>query len=258
METRKINVDRKKLSSEDIQQGQNWEKVLSESRKLQPPLNKSIWYYGPIALASISVLISISLFAKPSQSEVDVENEPQQTQLVVHKKEVKEKEEVKTQIQKEEKFEKKITLKKEVKKAQKEKTKEKVVELLGDVELDKEPEEVVVHTEKKEPTKAIESKFVFAKIANKFEGELSLVEIQKNPRLSLNAENASILEFELSFFNGTEIEVVKIQGEKIPISIVDKITKVGAGSSLYFTKILANIDGENRVLPSLRFFVASN
>jgi hypothetical protein len=56
----KFNLDRDKLNSDYIQTRQDYQKVLDGFQKLKPPIWKNPWFYGPVGLASLAVILVIT------------------------------------------------------------------------------------------------------------------------------------------------------------------------------------------------------
>lgn len=57
----KINIDRKKLDPEYIQSKQNFNEVLNQVAIANTSIFKSTWFYGTVGLATIAVIITVSL-----------------------------------------------------------------------------------------------------------------------------------------------------------------------------------------------------
>lgn len=63
----KINLDRKPLNSGYIESKQNFNQVLAGFKQIKPPIWKNPWFYGPIGVASLAILISLSLLNSNSE-----------------------------------------------------------------------------------------------------------------------------------------------------------------------------------------------
>lgn len=61
MINRKINLDRARISSEEIQARQNFDDVLSKFQAIKTPIWKSPWFWGSTGLASVATAIVIGL-----------------------------------------------------------------------------------------------------------------------------------------------------------------------------------------------------
>lgn len=69
MEKRKTILDRKPLSSEYIRGRQDFDGVLKAHKAMKPPLWKSAWFYGPVGLAVIAIIVSVTKFS-PSETPI--------------------------------------------------------------------------------------------------------------------------------------------------------------------------------------------
>ena len=61
MKKLKIILDRKPMNSNHVASKQDFNQVLNEFKKLKPPIWKNPWFYGPVGLASLTLLMSISI-----------------------------------------------------------------------------------------------------------------------------------------------------------------------------------------------------
>lgn len=61
MKARKINLDRKLLTSEQIEAKQNFDQVLEGFKAVKPTVWKNPWFYGPVGLASIALAVTLSM-----------------------------------------------------------------------------------------------------------------------------------------------------------------------------------------------------
>lgn len=257
METRKVNLDRKKISSEEIQQKQDWNNVLGEARKLQPPLSKKVWYYGPATLASIGVLASVTLFANSGAKEIEETPKVSQVEELKNIVEIAETEPIKIN---EESIQKEVELKKEIesekkilfKKIESTETKSEIVSD-NSIEKNSNVEIVELIPAKKEET-YIEPKYVFASINSRIGGRISVKEIEKNPLLELNSRSSEVQSFDITYYNGLDDVTRKIEGAEIPTSVIDEMKVNGINSTVYITKIACHSDDKGKFLvPSFNF-----
>ncbi|MES2587681.1 MAG: hypothetical protein V4622_01800 [Bacteroidota bacterium] len=63
MENFKVNLDRPKISSEEIAQKQNFENVLNKFNQVKTPVYKNPWFWGSAGLASVGLTTIVSLNA---------------------------------------------------------------------------------------------------------------------------------------------------------------------------------------------------
>lgn len=57
----KINLDRKPLNSGYIESKQNFDQVLAGFKQIKPPIWKNPWFYGPVGVASLALIVSLSM-----------------------------------------------------------------------------------------------------------------------------------------------------------------------------------------------------
>lgn len=69
MENFKLNLDRPKLSSEQINARQDFDQVLTKFKASNPPIYKNPWFWGSAGLASVGLATMISLNALSNQKE---------------------------------------------------------------------------------------------------------------------------------------------------------------------------------------------
>ncbi len=65
MKKNKIVVDRPNLTSESINKHQDFDKVLKGANHVKPSFWKSPWFYGPVGLATVGLLITMSTLNEP-------------------------------------------------------------------------------------------------------------------------------------------------------------------------------------------------
>lgn len=61
MKKLKINLDRPPLESKHIESKQNFDHVLNGFKQLKPPIWKNPWFYGPVGVASVALVLSMGL-----------------------------------------------------------------------------------------------------------------------------------------------------------------------------------------------------
>ena len=71
MENFKINLDRPKISSEEINANQNFDNVLSKFNQVKAPAYKNPWFWGSAGLATVGLTTIVSLSALTLKNETD-------------------------------------------------------------------------------------------------------------------------------------------------------------------------------------------
>ncbi len=56
----KFNLDREPLDTSYIQSRQDFDKVINGYRAMKPPIWKNPWFYGPIGIASLAILVTLT------------------------------------------------------------------------------------------------------------------------------------------------------------------------------------------------------
>lgn len=81
MENFKMNVDRPKISSEEIASRQNFDSVLSQFKQIKPPAYKNPWFWGSAGLASAGLTTLLTLNAFTLKNETNDKKITQKTEL---------------------------------------------------------------------------------------------------------------------------------------------------------------------------------
>ncbi|MFT5780188.1 MAG: hypothetical protein ACI837_003149 [Crocinitomicaceae bacterium] len=72
MENVKTTLDREPISSEDIRSRQDLNQVLKGHQALKPPLWKSVWFYGPVGIAAVTLIVATSNMNPDAETNVTV------------------------------------------------------------------------------------------------------------------------------------------------------------------------------------------
>ena len=59
MKKLKINLDRQPLESKYIESKQNFDQVLNGFKQLKPPIWKNPWFYGPVGVATVALMLTV-------------------------------------------------------------------------------------------------------------------------------------------------------------------------------------------------------
>ena len=95
----KTIVDREYLSSDYIESRQNFGQVLNEVNQLKPPVWKSAWFYGPVGISVLAVVVSIAgVDPTVSISMKNSQENPEYKALIAHVKKEDQKNNIKTSI----------------------------------------------------------------------------------------------------------------------------------------------------------------
>lgn len=268
MEKRKTILDRKPLSSEYIRGRQDFDGVLKAHKAMKPPLWKSAWFYGPVGLAVIAIIVSVTKFS-PSETPIydskttlaqhsgfsNITAPPEKVKIpekthssikdkaeekeVIDTAPVKEKTEVATPttiVQKEQPVEKTT-----------------IVEVKEEVETLKKLPPPPPRPERRSPfvEKVTTIKNTMPSIAGVFTGS-----IKAN---SLCDENGivykpgwQIISYTINYDNGVQEVSDQIQGNRIPLMVCSKLKRFNLNRMVFITDIRAVDDnGKLHPLPNM-------
>lgn len=253
---RKTNttLDREPLSSETIRERQNFNYVLKETAASRIPLWKSAWFYGPVGIAMVTMVVS-AVRMNPKNDEYDSKTTLAQNELIasvafpitsftndkVEKVSINRPEVEQT---------KKITVDKVV-------NVEKVRPLKIEETIELKPE--IVTEEKNTPNlktivsepEIVTRKNTMPDIAGVFTGRISASAICSAGMIHCN-NDFEVISYEIQYDNGRGVTIDRISGNKIPDYICSSIQRYNIGSPVFITKIIAqNPEGIRKQLLSM-------
>ncbi|MCH2230382.1 MAG: hypothetical protein MK105_08555 [Crocinitomicaceae bacterium] len=248
----KTIVDREYLSSDYIESRQNFGQVLNEVNQLKPPVWKSAWFYGPVGISVLAVVVSIAgVDPTVSISMKNSQENPEYKALIAHVKKEDQKNNIKTILSEE------ITTLKEaaddlseVQEPQKN-TKsefkilpqEEIIDIVNEENIEVEDEEKYVYTGN------------FPNIEGVFNGDITLKQLLDGGGITSNP-TLTITSFTINYFDGNDIASSSVNGNKIPLVIGEKIKSYNIGEMIYITDIKAEDEELNHMsLSSLNLVV---
>jgi hypothetical protein len=252
MEKIKTIVDRERLGSDYIESRQNFGKVLNEVNQLKPPVWKSAWFYGPVGMSVLAVVVSITAFDPPSSLAMkNSEDNPDYKELIAHVKS-----ESKTTSKTAITYDNTSTLKELQEEVSDPSSpiKNKPVNTISNETVAK-PNVTEEHTEEVKEDEKFIYKGNFPHINGVFNGDITLNQLLNGDGITSNP-NLTIKEFSISYFDGNDIVSSNVQGNKIPFEIGSKIKAFNIGEMIYITNIKAqHLNGALVSMSSLNYVV---
>ena len=263
---KKLNttLDREPMTSQEIRDRQDFNYILKETIAAKVPIWKSIWFYGPVGIAMVTMVVS-AVRINPQNKEFDNKttlsqfntantNDYSANIIVVEKSEEltetksdSNKETEALVVEKTQKVNPSITITPNVKadpstvdpaflvNKEKEEILEPEVKALPVVETKVEPK--VVKT--------------MPNIAGVFNGRVPISQICSTGKIDCN-NGYEIVSFDIQYDNGISSTVQHVRGSQIPPVICGKLRRFNIGSPVFITRIVAmNHQGEMKQLLSM-------
>ncbi len=255
MKNTHTTLDREPLSSEAIRDRQNFNYVLKEHVSARIPLWKSAWFYGPVGIAMVTMVVS-AVRMNPKNDQYDenstlsknmLSSEPIQLSkhtVLSSDMSIDEPSEVK-------KYEKSSV--KSTKSANDVNPTSNVIE--ENTALKPEvfaPEKKIidpVHV-RKETTKVVTVN-TMPSIAGVFTGRISVNEMCRSGKIDCNNE-FEVIAYTIQYDNGVETTIERLEGNSIPSNLCAYLKRFNVGSPVFITNIVAADDqGNVKRLPSM-------
>ena len=257
---KKINttLDREPMNSEAIRERQNFNYILKETAAAKIPIWKSIWFYGPVGIAMVTMVVS-AVRMNPKNDEFDNKTTLSQTHITQTTQ-------VATDHSAIDSFEGNFneipaTKSKGKTKSSTEKVEVKTIvtsevdnntvlkpEVLAEKETEVEPKMSVPVT-----TPVIENKVskTMPDIAGVFTGRISVSQICSVGMIHCN-NGYQVISYDIQYDNGAGSTVDRVSGNEIPSYICSNLKRYNVGSPVFITKIIAmNERGERKQLLSM-------
>ena len=258
MKNLKINIDRPKISSEEIRNKMNFEQVLASHQLMVKPFYKSPWFFGTTGLATVTLLATAVYGlsdAPPNQQKVITE--VMTSSMPIRSVEQNEKPKEINQI-KELPIENKSTLKNTKATNQKpslkkelisvDNTEKEVINSSVEDDLSELPEE------SNEDNNKTFSFFDFhPRISGKVNGSITKQELFDDKGLVTNTD-VEIIHFELHLVDGVGGKVFIEDGNQLSAEMKKAIKNIEAGNEIYFEDINGlSTSGQQVNLSPLRY-----
>jgi len=242
----KILIDREPLSKDYVKSKQNFGQVLSQVKKLKPPIWKSPWFYGPVGLAAVALSLKVVSSIPP-----DIPTEPSKLEAVLPLEQRKIESETLAFISpndvQETSFREMIPIKngpEEVVPKSSDNSTNKILET-GDTEFYL-PDKIVINEDEAIPVKPLTK---FPSINRVYTGEIAILELCSN---KIECLDSKITSFSLQYYDGKEDVVENVGGNSISNNICNAISQYNLNEMIFITKIKAlNSEGHSVSLPSM-------
>lgn len=261
MKRTKTTLDREPMNSEAIRQRQDFDYILKEATAAKVPIWKSIWFYGPVGIAMVTMVVSaVRINPKNelndktttlSQITLSTDNKNEARTFVVESSD-EELTETKSNSNKE-----------NVTSEVKETTAPSTTPIIEPAPVIEEPEPVLIAEEKVEvpksrvpvrkPEPVTEKKTVktMPSIAGVFNGRVSVAQMCSEGMIHCN-NGYEIISYDIQYDNGTGSTVDRVSSNAIPGYICTNLKRYNVGSPVFITKIIAqNAKGERKQLMSM-------
>jgi len=267
---KKLNttLDREPMTSQMIRDRQDFNYILKEANAAKVPIWKSIWFYGPVGIAMVTMVVSaVRMNSKSEQFDntttlSQFRTIPTNTDFSANTIEVKKSEEL-TETKsnsKKENSENEAPLLSKTKAVTPSNTTTPKTEavpssmepafLVDDDDGDLIDEPIVI----KKPTQPRKApskpSMTLANIAGVFNGRVALSDICYN---GLTCNNGyRVISYDIQYDNGTGETVDRVSGNGIPEVICRSLKRYNIGSPVFITRIIAeNGSGERKQLLSM-------
>lgn len=264
MKNTHTTLDREPLSSEAIRDRQDFNYVLKEHISTRIPLWKSAWFYGPVGIAMVTMVVS-AVRMNP-QIESNDNNITLAKQEVIGWTGSTDISDVKAMKNKDmlDAFEGSISAPADQTNARPKRTEKQAETPVKTEKSDKIEDNTalkpgVLAPEKKivtpvvmrsEPTKAV-VKNTMPSIAGVFTGRVSVNAICQAAKIECN-NDFEVLAYTIEYDNGIESTVERYEGNEIPSNVCAYLKRYNVGSPVFITNIIAaDIHGNVKRLPSM-------
>ncbi len=242
----KILIDREPLSKDYVKSKQNFGQVLSQVKKLKPPIWKSPWFYGPVGLAAVTLSLKVVSSIPPDNT-----TEPSKLEAVLPLEQRKIESETLAFISpndvQETSFREMIPINngpEDIVPKPYDDSSNKLEET-GDAEIYL-PEKIIINEYEAIPAKPLTK---FPSISRIYTGEIAILELCSN---KIECLDSKITSFSLQYYNGKEDVVVNVDGNSISNDVCKIISQYNLNEMVFITKIKAiNSEGLSTSLPSM-------
>lgn len=274
---RKLNttLDREPMNSEAIRQRQNFNYILKETAAAKIPIWKSIWFYGPVGIAMVTMVVS-AVRMNPQNQTNDNKTTLAQNDVIGYtgSTELGDLSTVANAEADIEKFEKEFDYTKAFEgtiPSQNETSKASKKSTIAAKSTDKVDDNTKLKPEvlaeekntsdinRNDPVKTVTVvQEVVAKpvktmpnIAGVFSGRISVSQICSIGKIECN-NGYQIISYDIQYDNGAGSTVDRVTGEEIPRYICGNLQRYNVGSPVFITNIIAmNEKGERKKLLSM-------
>ena len=255
MENRKTTLDREPISSEYIKGKQNLNQVLKGHRAMKPPLWKTVWFYGPVGLATAALIVA----ASNMKNEISSISKDEQPRYNIEKVQL-----AKTDFFSEATI--KVTSKKKsdndailyaaaTKSINEEAPVEYGIEptkFLPPIVETTSTENIVVENIPAIPVEKTRNQKTMPNIAGIITGKLNIDDICEANGIACN-NGFKVYSYDVQYYNGYGDVIERVRGDKFPPFLCNKLRTFNVNQQVMITNILAkHPDGSIERLISMR------
>lgn len=267
MEKRKTTLDREPVNSEYIRGKQNFDTVLKGYKSLKAPLWKSAWFYGPVGLAAITVVLSVTNLKEdkkayeenttPVELSAFHDVELSSTPVQVNKKDQKEVKEVKSEkpkpqvapiVNKQEEVQETPEVEEPI--AEETDDRDRLTEVVKEPRPEIRPVRRTTITTAEENTPKV-YKNTLPKIAGIFTGSIKAYDFCTEEGITCN-DGSKILAYKIQYFDGDNDVIEAVRGNQISEDLCYRVRRYNINQMIFITEIVA-VDpaGTRKMIPSM-------
>lgn len=260
---KKLNttLDREPMTSQEIRDRQDFNYILTETTVAKVPIWKSIWFYGPVGIAMVTMVVS-AVRMNPKNEQFDNNttlsqfNTPNTEDYSANTITVEKSEEL-TETKSDSNKENETPIVSNTQTVNPSSTTTPVIEaapptvdpaFLANEQNSKAPEAEIIPVPEPEVLKAVKT---MPSIAGVFEGRVAISQICSSGRIDCN-NGYEIVSFDIQYDNGARTTVDQVSGNVIPPVICRYLRRYNVGSPVFISRIIArNEKGETKQLLSM-------
>lgn len=260
---KKLNttLDREPMTSQEIRERQDFNYILKGATAAKVPIWKSIWFYGPVGIAMITMVVSaVRMNPKNEQfdnnttlSQFTTTNTEDYSDKTIVVEQSKELTETKSDSNKENEMPVTPTAETVTPSNTTTPKTEADPSTVDPAFLVNDEKEKTVEVKPQPVIEKVTPKKVqtLPNIAGVFNGRVPISQIMSSGRIDCN-NGYEVISFEIQYDNGTGNAVDRVTGNQIPAFILRHLQRYNVGSPVFITRIVAmNKGGERKQLFSM-------
>lgn len=240
----KVNLDRKKLTSEYIESKQNFDSVLTKVNMSKPGFWKSAWFYGTIGLSGVAAIIGYNFSQSENNLNEAIITQKNSIQHAVTSTETGNEVLIAQHVKTEEVYVVPPVEKKDKKTTDK-KTGSPVKTVAADTPSDvrnNASERVVLKEKVVEKMNApkVMSRSSMPSISGVYSGDIQWENFKQGEIFV--AEDLSVKQFSIQYTSRLGDRTISVEGSKIPQDVVSDLEKLGLNQTVFITNVIAKND----------------
>ena len=249
MKKLKILVNRERLSKDYVQSKANFGHVLSQVKNLKPPVWKTPWFYGPIAIAVVLISLSVIAFQPVGNEKMATLHESNISERSININ--------KPIIAIASSFELDTPSNEEIippKKAGKIKETEHELFIYEEVfdDPDNLPSSEFISLKNSAPLKEKNTLSPYPNIEGVFTSEIPVDKLCSST--GIVTSKAKVISFSVHYYNGSKDVIEKVRGSSLPKTACNFIRRYNLKSMIFITSIVGLTEkGSHISIPSLNY-----